>query len=378
MMIESGKGSLPITARAFILWGEDTVSRERAREAIVAELSAREGPCARERFDSALEPAASFIQRMLAPSLFQETRIFHLPHAQTLRGEDLDDLDAALSCDIPRIYCIIEIDGDRKDAGAIVKKLHAGERSAADPPACMVREFTRPRDYEIGGWLVENAPAIIGRRIAKNDADYLADRVGYDLDLLNSELQKIDLTLPPGKLIDRAAIDSATGGYREMAPFELAAALGAQDLPSAIRIIDNLFSVNVYMPIVVAALARHFWALFRIRTFLAANPEVGRAYAASKGSGNPRQTASAMAIGKAAGLLREGQEKRIYPVIIKSGVVDQANRFSERELSMVLGWLLDFDIGIKTGGIEPSRNTLEMLCFRIVRVRTAVKELMPP
>jgi hypothetical protein len=44
----------------------------------------------------------------------------------------------------------------------------------------------------------------------------------------------------------------------------------------------------------------------------------------------------------------------------------------------VLGWLLDFDIGIKTGGIEPSRNTLEMLCFRIVRVRTAVKELMPP
>jgi hypothetical protein len=120
----------------------------------------------------------------------------------------------------------------------------------------MVREFTRPRDYEIGGWLVENAPAIIGRRIAKNDADYLADRVGYDLDLLNSELQKIDLTLPPGKLIDRAAIDSATGGYREMAPFELAAALGAQDLPSAIRIIDSLFSVNVYMPIVVAALAR--------------------------------------------------------------------------------------------------------------------------
>jgi DNA polymerase III delta subunit len=378
MMIESSKGSLPLTVRVFILWGEDTVSRERAREAIVAELSAREGPCSRERFDSVLESAASFIQRMLAPSLFQETRIFHLPHAQTLGGEDLDDLDAALSYDIPFIYCIIEIDADRKDAVAIIKMLHASERSAADPPTCMVREFARPRDYEIGGWLVENVPRFIGRRIARNDADYLADRVGYDLDLLNSELQKIDLILPPGKSIDRAAIDRTTGDYREMAPFELAAALGARDLPSALRIIDNLFSVNVYMPIVTAALARHFWALFRIRTFLEANPEVGRAFAASKGSNNSRQTASAMAIGKAAGLLRDGQEKRIYPVIIKSGVVDQANRFSEQELSMALGQLLDFDIGIKTGRIEPSRNTLAMLCFRIVRAKTAAKEFTPP
>jgi DNA polymerase III delta subunit len=378
MTIESGATSIPKSVHSFVLWGEDTVSREREREAIATDISGREGPCTRERWDSALETGAIFIQRMLAPSLFPETRIFHLPHAQTLASEDLDDLDAALASEIPGIYCIIEIDGDRKEAGTIVKKLRADERSKAAPPTFMVAEFSRPRDYEIGAWLVANVPRFTGRRIAKTDADYLADRVGYDLDLLNSELQKIDLSLPPGKAIDRASIDAITGGYREIAPFELAAALGRQDFRVALRIIDNLFSVNVYMPVISGALARHFWALFRIRKFLAANPETGRVFATSKGSNNPRQTASAMAIGKAAGLLRDGQEKRIYPVIIKSGVVDQANRFSELELSMILAWLLDFDTGIKTGRIEPGRNSLEMLCFRIVRAHAAVGERKAP
>ncbi len=348
------------------------------REALVAELSKREGSCTRERFDAAREPAATFIQRMLAPSLFQETRIFLLPHAQTLEDEDLDDLDAALSCEIPGIYCIIEIDGDKKEAGVVINKLHANERSKATPPACMIAEFSRPPDHKIDEWLVQNVPRLTGRRIAKNDASHLADRVGYNLDILHSELQKIDLLLPPGKAIDRAAIDHSTGGFREMTPFELAAALGRQDLPAALRIIDNLFSVNVYLPLVVAALARHFWALFRIRKFLAMNPDVGRVYADARGSKNPRQTASAIAIGKAAGLLRDGQENRVFPVIIKPGVVDQANRFSDRDLSLALARLLDFDTGIKTGRIEPGRNTLAMLCFRIVRENAAAKESVAP
>jgi DNA polymerase III delta subunit len=374
MTNEFEAGSFPISIHCFVLWGEDTVSRERAREAIVAEITGREGPCIRERSNATLEPMASFIQRMAAPTLFPEPRIFQLPHAQSLGSEELADLDATIEAAIPGIYCIIEIDGDRKEADPVIKKICSGKRLKASPPYCMVIEFSRPRDYEIGGWLVQNVPRFTGRRIAKNDADYLADRVGYDLDLLNSELQKIDLSLPPGKAIDRTAIDRLTGGYREMAPFELAGALGRQDFRNALLIIDNLFSVNVYMPTVSAALARHFWALFRIRKYLAANPETGRIFAASKGSNNTRQTASAMAIGKAAGLLHDGQEKRIYPVIIKSGVVDQANRFSERELALILTWLLEFDLGIKTGGIEPERNALEMLCFRIVRASTAARE----
>jgi DNA polymerase III delta subunit len=69
------------------------------------------------------------------------------------------------------------------------------KRCSASPPTCLYEEFSRPRDYEIAKWLVANTPRLIGRRISEADAEYLADRVGYDLDALHSELQKIDLNL---------------------------------------------------------------------------------------------------------------------------------------------------------------------------------------
>ena len=373
MTLIDGIGNLS-AIRCFVLWGEDTVSRERAREAVMAAIKAAAGPYTREPFDPAVESAALFAQRMLTPSLFQETRIFHLRHAQELRDEDLGELDTALSGDIEGVYCIIEIDEGKKDAGRILKKLHIDERLSAVPPKGFVLEFEKPPDWKIADWLVANAPLLIGRRIIKQDAEYLAERVGYDVDTLHSELQKIDLYLPPGAPVTRAAIDRLTAREREMKPFELAAAAGRRDFPLALRVIEALFSVTVYMPLVVSALGRHFWALFRIKKFLAANPGVARRFAASKGSKNQDQTETGLAIGKAAGLFGDGEERKIYPVLIKSGIVEQAAGFSENELARILGWLLEFDTGVKTGRIEPTRNNLQMLSYRIIRGEAALTE----
>jgi DNA polymerase III delta subunit len=366
-----GIGDL-VAVRCFVLRGEDTVSRERAREAISAALEAKSGPCIREPFDPASETAALFAQRMLTPSLFQETRIFHLRHAQTLGDDDIGEIDAALSGDIEGVYCIIEIDEGKKDAGRTLKKLHIDERLSVKPPTGVLLEFEKPADWKVADWLVDNTPLLIGRRITKQDAEYLAERVGYDVDTLHSELQKIDLYLPPGAPVTRAAIDRLTAREREMKPFELAAAAGRRDFPLALRVIEALFSVTVYMPLVVSALGRHFWALFRIKKFLAANPGVARRFAASKGSKNQDQTETGLAIGKAAGLFGDGEERKIYPVLIKSGIVDQTRGFSEDELARILGWLLEFDTGIKTGRIEPTRNNLQMLSYRIIRGETAL------
>jgi len=361
------------SVRCFVLRGEDTVSRERAREAVIAALKEVAGPYTREPFDPAAESAALFAQRMLTPSLFQETRIFHLRHAQELKDGDLGELDTALSGDIEGVYCIIEIDEGKKDAGRILKKLHIDERLSAKPPTGFLLEFEKPPDWKIADWLVANAPLLIGRHIAKADAEYLAERVGNDLDTLHSELQKIDLYLAPAAPITRAVIDHLIAAERQRAPFELAAAVGRHDFPLALRIVSALFSVTVYMPLVVSALGRHFWALFRIKKFLAANPAVGRRFAASKGGKNQDQTETGLAIGKAAGLFGDGEERKIYPVLIKSGIVDQAAGFSEDELARILGWLLEFDTGIKTGTIEPTRDNLQMLCYRIVRARQVLE-----
>ena len=129
MTSEFESGSLPKSIRCFVLWGEDTVSRERSREAIVAEISGREGPCIRERSNSTLEPVGSFIARMAAPTLFQETRIFQLPHAQSLGNEELDDLDAAIEADIPGMFAgslKSMATGRRRIRSS--RKIHSGKR----------------------------------------------------------------------------------------------------------------------------------------------------------------------------------------------------------------------------------------------------------
>jgi len=361
--------------RCFVLRGEDTVSRERAREAIIAAIEKEGGPCVREPFDpSSAESASIFAQRMLTPSLFAERRVFHLRHAQVLEDEDLDELDSALSGGLEGVYCIIEIEEGKKDAGRVLKRLHIDERRSGKPPAACLLEFEKPRDYEIAGWLVDNAPLLIGRKIALADAEYLVERVGNDLDTLHSELQKMDLYLPPAVPVTRTVIDHITGAMRPATPFELAAALGRRDFPRAMRIIDLLFSVTVSMPFIVSVLGRHFWALFRIKKFLAANPDVGRRFAASRGSRNSDQIETGLAIGRAAGLLSDGEERRIYPVLIKSGIMEQAGKFTDTECAAILSWLVEFDTGTKTGRVEASEESLQMLCYRIIRARHVLEE----
>jgi DNA polymerase III delta subunit len=359
----------------FVLQGEDSVSRGRAREAVIAGLEKDGGPCVRESFDPAAESAALFAQRMLTPSLFAERRIFLLRHAQELEDEDLDELDLALSGGLEGVYCIIEIDDVKKDTGRVLKRLHINRRQSAKPPAACLREFEKPRDWEIPGWLVNNAPLLIGRTISGADAEYLTERAGNDLDTLHSELQKIDLYLPPSAPVTRAVIDHVTGAFRQATPYGLAAAIGRRDFPRVMKEIEALFSVAVSMPFVIAMVGRHFWALFRIKKFLAANPDTGRRFAASRGGKNSVQTETGLAIGKAAGLLHEGDERKIFPVIVKSGIVEQTRGFTGEELAAILSWLAEFDTGIKTGRIEQTKISLQTLCYRIVRAGQVLEEV---
>ena len=363
-----------LALRCLVLSGEDSVSRDRARAAFVAALKAACGPLNHEGCDPEADSFALFLQNMLTGSLFQETRVFRLRHAQNLDDGELKELDAVLDGELPGVHLIVEIDEAKKGVPKILKSLHIDKRSKVDPPTCLHQEFPKPRDYAIADWLVAQTPLLIGRRISKTDAEYLADRIGYEVDRLHSELEKIDLHLAPGAPVDRAAIEHITESLRQMTPFELAAAVGRRDFPLAARIIEALFSVNVYMPLVVSALVRHFWALLRIRKFLAANPEVGRRWAASKGSKNQQQIDTGLAIGKAAGLLGDGEQGRIYPILIKSGIVDQARVFSDEELVGIFTMLLDFDIGVKTGRVEPSATALQMLCYKLIRGRALLKD----
>jgi len=60
--------------------------------------------------------------------------------------------------------------------------------------------------------------------------------------------------------------------------------------------------------------------------------------------------------------------------MILSGVVEQSKNFSEKELSTILKWLLQFDVGIKTGRISGTQQDVQMLCYKIIRVSELLQD----
>lgn len=366
--------SLP---RVLIIAGDDSIGREQARLKIINNVQKHYGQYVLERYDSAVEEFDSYIEKIMTPSLFQEIRVFHINHAQTLSEKELKELDKTIQYPPPDAYLVIEIDEGKKNKDTeskITKILQIKKRSASKNADFFYQEFLKPPDYKIAEWLVNQIPILFNRRISKINADLLVDMVGCEVNALYSELQKIDIHLEPGESIEKESIEEIVGASRTMTVFELASALSDRQLSRALAIVDSLFATTFYAPMMISALFRHFWALFRIRKFADANQQVMKNYLNSKGYNNPVQNEAAFAIGKAAGLLSDGEQRKVYPVIIASGIIQQAKKFADEELELICKWLLDFDVGVKTGKISGSQQEVQLFCYRIVRVSELVRD----
>jgi DNA polymerase III delta subunit len=365
------------TPRFTVLTGDDTIGREKAREELTRRLREQHGEILVERYDSSREPFEAYTERMLTPSLFQEVRLFSIRHVNELNARDLKRLGGMFTADLPDAYCLVEIDEQvkRKDSLArIAKALDIKALEKKNPGVYSYLTFAKPPEYKIPEWLANQAAVLLNRTISVSNAAYLVDCVGPDLDALYSELQKIDIHLPANAPIDKQAITAITGATRAMSVYELARALGAKDGSRALEIIDSLFASTFYAPTALAAIFRHFWALLRIRAWAQANPVDIKLYIGKKAP-YAKQNEIAHAIGVAAGLLAQGDTvKKAYPVVVLSGVVEQARAYSNAQLERILEWLRDMDVGVKTGRVNANRHAIEMLCYRILRIGELQRE----
>jgi DNA polymerase III delta subunit len=378
-MSEPGGQTAAFPAGFFLLCGDDTILREKARADAIAAACAGRPDTPVERYNADDNDFSSFSERIITPSLLSSARIFHISDVHLLDEKDLALLSGLFGYDLPDACVIMESDRLRaertkksKDAGLSKKYLawlDAFEDKASGSPARFsVKEFVKPPDYKMAEWVVAQVPFLFGRRIAKADAEHLIDLVGLDTAMLHSELQKIDLYLPDKAVIDQTVIDEVAGATRLMTPFELAAALGRKDLARALEIIGSIYTANVYLPLFVGAIFRHFWSLFKISEFAKVKPDVVRGFRASLKSYNRQlQEETGVAIGAAAGLFSEKQVKSVYPVLVKSGIVDQALSFETKQYKAIFAMLKDYDTGLKTGRADDSKTGFELFCYRIVR-----------
>ncbi|MDR2694371.1 MAG: hypothetical protein LBB74_09200 [Chitinispirillales bacterium] len=355
------KESVP---RLMVVTGDDPFAMDLSRSEYLERVKAAYGRYTLENFDSTIERIGDFTARAMTASLFQEIRVCCVLHAQSLSDRELAALDAALGYGIPDVFIFVSAEIEKKSAAE--KKVKEGLRlkERAKDGSVSVRDAAKPYDNKVADWIVEQVPKFYDRQIGKPEAQLLADTVEYDL--IYSELQKIDMALPPGARIDRKIIQEITGATRTMTVYELAAALGKRDLPAALRVLDSLISSNLYAPLAVSAVFKHFWSMLKIKKFLQKNPALLKQYN-SRGYGpDSPQTIAAAEIGIACGIVTEKTKNRVYPAIILSGIVNHAQNFSGAGLTEIIKTLQKFDVDVKTGRTSDDALSLQMLCYKII------------
>jgi len=350
--------------RLTIITGDDPFAMDLSKSKYLERIRAAHGQYKLENFDSGIERMGDFTARAMTASLFQEIRVCCILHAQSLSEKELAALDAALNYEIPDVFIFVsaELEKKSKEEKKVREGLHLKERAKDDTVS--VQDAAKPYDSKIADWIAAQVPQFYDRQIGRPEAQLLADTVEYDL--IYSELQKIDMALPPGARIDRKIILEITGATRTMTVYELSAALGKRDLPGALRVLDSLLSSNLYAPLVISTVFKQFWSMLKIKKFIQKNPALLKQYNTKGYGADSPQNAAAYEIGLACGLITEKTKSRVYPVMILSGIVGQAQSFSERGLIDIIKTLQRYDVDIKTGRADDSAVSLQMLCYRIV------------
>jgi len=351
-----------------IVSGDDNFAMELSRDKYIKRIKAHHGHCTVEMFDSMNERVDEFMARAMTASLFQEIRVYCVLHAQSLPEKDLLALDKSLNYEIPDVYIFISAETEKKNAAAakISKALQFKKR--ADDVSVSIKDCSKPPDYKVAEWIVEQVPLMFDRYIGTAEAEYLAATVEYDL--LYSELQKIDLALERGAKIDKKIIQEIVGTTKTMTVYDLARALCKRDLPATLNVLDSLFNSSASAfpaQLAVSAVFRDFWAMLKIKRYIERNPHILRQYNTRGFGKDSPQSMAAFEIGVAAGLLSDKNRGAVFPVIIKSGIVEQAQGFSEKGLTEVIRMLQRFDVDVKTGKTETTPCNLQMLCYRIAR-----------
>jgi DNA polymerase-3 subunit delta len=181
--------------------------------------------------------------------MFAERQVVILKEAQSMR--DLLKLEAYIDKPLESTVFVVahkqgKIDGRSKMAKLIKDK-------------GVLLSTKKLYDNQLPSW-AEGYVRSQGLAISEKACILLADHIGNDLSRIANEIDKLLVNLPEGKKIDENDIEKYVGISKEYNVFELQNALGQQDMPRVMRII-NYFSANpkaAPIQMVIPALYNYF------------------------------------------------------------------------------------------------------------------------
>jgi DNA polymerase-3 subunit delta len=199
---------------------------------------------------------------------------------------------------------------------------------ARTEPGGYHKEFNPPRNPV--QWIVTHAREQYGAEIERRAATALAAVIGEDLRAADSEIAKLSAYVNGARPIIEADVALLTPYVSEANVFEMVDAIGKRDGATASRLLHRLLDQNDPLQL-FGMIIRQFRLLILAREYL-------------NEGGSPRE------IGKAIG---------VHPFVGEK-LADQVKSFSLDQLETIYHFVLETDIGIKTGKVD-SELALDLL-----------------
>lgn len=199
-----------------------------------------------------------------------------------------------------------------------------------------VREFESPQKKKLNRW-IEQRVKKKGGEIVAAAVETLAAFVGNDLRLLDQEIEKLVVYVDGARPIGEDDVRLLVSYVQEANVFEMVDALGRRDGQRAARLLHQLLEAGEHPLALQGMIVRQFRIMIQVKEL--------------SGKGLSQHDIAA--------------RLKLHPFVIKKAV-RQAMNFSMEQLETIYRRLLETDVAIKTGKMDPVL-ALDMLVVGLSR-----------
>ncbi|MEO6908610.1 MAG: DNA polymerase III subunit delta, partial [Abditibacteriaceae bacterium] len=201
--------------------------------------------------------------------------------------------------------------------------------------------------------VVNDEAQLRGIQMAPGATDYLVNRVGHDVGLLLTELEKCSLRVGADGVVTQQIIDEMTRRKPQETIFDLLDAIGARQTPKAMTMLRELLDGGEVPERILATLVSHLRRLWQVRAMMDQKIPLN----AGGMDGVPPELAAQFPEG---GIVEKfsGFSWKI------SQLQAQARAFSQAQIQAALERTFETDLAMK--GIDEDGGTSELLLERLV------------
>jgi DNA polymerase-3 subunit delta len=205
-------------------------------------------------------PAGRLMDDALTPSLFSQNRILIVANAEKITKGRMEDLAALAVVPASSLRVILTTTSRRVDGW---------DRAI---PIIQIDEL-KPAD--VARWLMERYA------LSPDIARYLVDNVGTDLYQLNSEVQKLQTYVGPGRPIEARDVDVLILRSEQFGQYELDDAIIGRDYKKSVKVLTAMLDDGMEPLLVLSRIARVWRQLFVGKSLIAKRGARDAAAAAS-------------------------------------------------------------------------------------------------